>query len=195
VNTAKMAYGQARAIVMTWPSTPAYPAENMKLHAFPTLVLSAALACCVAGPAFAAGQPSASGSADQPQTVSEILSLQRGLRERLDRPYGEYSRFDESALARMKRAQDKVFVMLKGVNSLDQLSPSEKTDLSNSLDEIKAILLANESNRQICHRERKTGSNMIQLRCETVAAREANARDSREAMREIAPSVQTERGN
>ena len=86
----------------------------------------------------------------------------------------------------MKRAQDKVFAMLQGVSSLDQLSPNQKTDLSNSLDEIKATLLANEGNRQICHRERKTGSNLIELRCETVADREAHARDSRTRMRDIA---------
>ena len=71
--------------------------------------------------------------------------------------------------------------MLKGVSSLDQLTPYQKTDLSNSLDEIKATLLANEGNRQICHRERKTGSNLIALRCETVADREAHARESQPA--------------
>jgi len=165
----------------------------MKPHAFPSLILSAALAFGVAGMACAANNP-ATGTADQPQTVSEILTFQRNLRERLDKPYGEYSRFDQAALSHMKRAQDKVFAMLQGVSSLDQLSPNQKTDLSNSLDEIKATLLANEGSRQICHRERKTGSNMIELRCETVADREAHARDSREAMREIAPSPGTKSG-
>jgi len=166
----------------------------MKLHAFPSLILSAALACGVAGMASAADNSAATGTAVQPQTVSEILTFQRNLRERLDKPYGEYSRFDQAALSHMKRAQDKVFAMLQGVSSLDQLSPNQKTDLSNSLDEIKATLLANEGNRQICHRERKTGSNLIELRCETVADREAHARDSREAMREIAPSPGTKSG-
>jgi hypothetical protein len=166
----------------------------MKLHAFPSLILSAALACGVAGMASAANNSAATGTTDQPQTVSEILTFQRALRERLDKPYGEYSRFGESALSHMKRAQDKVFAMLQGVSSLDQLTPNQKTDLSNSLDEIKATLLANEGNRQICHRERKTGSNLIELRCETVADREAHARDSREAMREIAPSPGTKSG-
>lgn len=166
----------------------------MKFHALPSLILSAALACGVAGSALAGDKSAAAGAADQPQTVSEILTFQRGLRERLDKPYGEYSRFKESDLVRMKRAQDKVFSMLQGVSSLDQLSPEQKTDLSNALDEVKATLLANEGNRQICHRERKTGSNMIELRCETVADREAHARDSREAMREIAPSPGTKSG-
>ena len=53
----------------------------------------------------------------------------------------------------MKRAQDNVFRMLSGVNSLDELNENQKIDVSNSLDEIKAILLANEGNRLICYRE------------------------------------------
>ena len=160
-----------------------------------TLVVALSLAM-VSGMAFAADTAPAQAPAEQTtQSVSEILTVQRGLRDRLERHSGEYARFDNDAVARMERAQDKVFAMLRGVDSLDQLSPNQRTELSNSLDEIKAILLANEGNRQICHRERKTGSNMIQLRCETVAEREAHSRDSAEAMRQIAPSVQTRSGN
>jgi len=155
-----------------------------------TLVAALALAV-VSSAAFAAETAPAAPT----QSVAEILAVQHGLRDRLERHNGEYARFDANAVARMERAQDNVFAMLRGVNSLDQLSPNQRTELSNSLDEIKSILLANEANRQICHRERKTGSNLIELRCESVADREAHARDSAEAMRERAPSVQTKSGN
>lgn len=129
------------------------------------------------------------------QSVAEILKLQHGLRTRLDLPQGEYARFDEAAIARMKRAQDKVFNMLDGVQSLDELSDFQKTDLSNALDEIKAVLLANEDNRLVCYRERKTGSNLIQRRCETVRQREARAHDSQEQLREYGVTPQERRGN
>jgi len=155
-----------------------------------TLVAALALAV-VSSAAFAAETAPAAPT----QSVAEILAVQHGLRDRLERHNGEYARFDANAVARMERAQDNVFAMLRGVDSLDQLSPNQRTELSNSLDEIKSILLANEANRQICHRERKTGSNLIELRCESVADREAHARDSAEAMRERAPSVQTKSGN
>ena len=162
----------------------------------PTKVLPAALALALAsGVAFAADSAPAAAPADQAtQSVAEILSVQHGLRERLERHDGEYARFNNDAVSRMERAQDKVFGMLRGIDSLDQLNPEQRTDLSNSLDEIKSILVANEGNRQICHRERKTGSNMIQLRCETVAEREAHARDSQEEMRRMAPTTQTRSG-
>ena len=115
---------------------------------------------------------------EQPQTVSEILQFQHALRDKIDKPNGEYSRFDEGQIARMKTAQDNVFRMLSGVNSLDDLSENQKIEVSNSLDEVKAILLANEGNRLICYRERKTGTNLLTKRCETYADREAHARDS-----------------
>jgi hypothetical protein len=164
----------------------------MKPHLITTVALSLALAL---GGVCTASAADDAGMGAQPQSVSEILSFQHALRERLDKPYGEYSQFGEGALSRMKRAQDNVFRMLQGVRSIDQLTPEQKTDLSNSLDDIKATLLANEGNRQVCHRERRTGSNLIELRCETVAQREANARDSGEEMRRMAPTVQTRSGN
>jgi hypothetical protein len=98
----------------------------MRSSPFLALTLGVSLALS-AGAAFAQAP-------EQPQTVSEILQFQHGLREKLDKPSGEYSRFDEGQVTRMKRAQDNVFRLLSGVNSLD---------------EVKSILLANEGNRLI----------------------------------------------
>src|SRR6478672_191632 len=109
-------------------------------------------------------------------TVPQIL---HALRAKLESPSGEYSRFSESDIRKMEAAQDNVFRILDGVASIDQLSEVKKTDLSNSLDQVKATLLANENNRVICKIERKTGTNLTSRRCETVAQREANVLESR----------------
>ena len=143
--------------------------------------------------ALSAGATFAQAS-EQPQTVSEILQFQHALRDKIDKPNGEYSRFDEGQLARMKKAQDNVFRMLSGVNSLNDLSENQKMEVSNSLDEVKAILLANEGNRLICYREKKIGTNLLTKRCETYADREAHARESERAMRDMSRSYQTENG-
>ena len=171
----------------------------MKLHIPKTILLAAALALAT-GVAFAANDTDtapASQAAEQSsiQTPAEILQIQRALRERLEKPSGEYSRFGDAAIHKMERAQDRVFSMLKGIDSIDQLTPYQKTDLSNALDEIKATLLANEGNRQICHRERKTGTNLVALRCETMAEREARARDSNQQMSDFSRTVQTRGGS
>ena len=144
---------------------------------------------------LSAGAASAFGDAQSPQTVGEILQVQHELRQNLDKPGGEYSRFSDGDIDQMKRAQDKVFQMLRGVGSLDQLNEGQKTDLSNSLDEIKSILLANKGNRLICRRERKTGTNITERHCETAAQREADARGSQNAIRELDNSrIQTQHG-
>ena len=109
------------------------------MNSRPVKNLVAALALAMASSiAFAA--ETAPAPAAPAQSVAEILSVQHGLRDRLERHSGEYARFDAGAVARMERAQDNVFAMLRGVDSLDQLSPSQRTELSNSLDEIKSIL-------------------------------------------------------
>ena len=156
-----------------------------------SLALAASLFLCSAAAFAGSTDPQVQ---DAPQTVSEILQFQKNLRSKLDNPTGEYSRFSEADLAKMKRAQDSVFSMLSGVESLDQLNLDQKTSLSNSLDLIKATLLSDQGNRLICYRERKTGTNLVTKRCETVAERNARAHDADEQMREMNRNVQTQHG-
>lgn len=163
----------------------------MKLRFRLSLALAASLFLCSAA-AFA--DSTAPQAQDAPQTVSEILTIQKDLRSKLDNPTGEYSRFNENDIAQMKRAQDSVFAMLSGVDSLDQLNLDQKTKLSNSLDEIKAILASNRENRLICYRERKTGTNLVEKRCETAAQREARAHEANDMMRQLDRNVQTRHG-
>jgi len=135
--------------------------------------------------AFAADtQPAAAAGASQqaPETVASILSTQHDLRDRLEKRSGDYARYDDNAIRKMERAQDRIFQMLAGVTSLDQLNPTQKVDLSNALDEVKAVLLAKDDQRMICHIERKIGSNLSERRCETVAQRRANAEEARREM-------------
>jgi hypothetical protein len=158
---------------------------DAKMNAFPLKTLAiAVLLAFAAGPAFAADD----GVDD---TVPEILNTQHMLRTKLDQPSGEYSRFSQSDLSRMRRAQDKVFRMLDGVSSLDELNVGQRTELSNALDEIKATLASNSDSRLICRRERRIGTNLVEKRCETMAEREARARDSQQQMQDIARTVQT----
>lgn len=144
----------------------------MKIRSLQMLALGALLAAVTSA---SAAEPT---RVEAPQSVSEILQFQHALRARLETPSGEYSRLDETAIHKMEHAQDKIFQMLAGVTSLDQLNAEQKTDISNSLDEVKAVLLANEGNRVICHRERKTGTNLVERRCETVASREARIHEA-----------------
>lgn len=125
-------------------------------------------------------------AADMPQSASGILQAQRELRTKLDNPTGEYSRFPTDAVARMKQAQDRIFRLLDGVTSVDQLDDAKKADLSSALDEVKAVLADNAGSRLVCRREARMGTNITEKRCETIADREARARQSQQDVSNMA---------
>ena len=184
--------GLAPSVVLSFFDLHVPKAHAVKIKYRLSLALSASLLLCSAAAFADTTDPQTQDQ--QPQTVAEILKVQKDLRSKLDEPTGEYSRFSEADIAKMKRAQDSVFSMLSGVDSLDQLNLDQKTSLSNSLDVIKATLLSDEGDRVICHRERKIGTNIVSKRCETVAERNARAKEAQEQMRQMAPTVQTRSG-
>lgn len=99
----------------------------------------------------------------------QILDQQREIRTESESSTGAYSRFDREALARMHAAQDRIFTLLDGVTSLDQLKPDQQVELFNAIEEVKAVLTSNEADRQKCWREHKLGSTIPKTRCATVA--------------------------
>ena len=139
------------------------------------LIASAMLAIAIAGTARAA-------TPAPTQSVQEILRVQHALRDKLSSSHSELSGLNRDAVSQMEHAQDQIFRMLEGVTSLDQLNAGQKVELFNALEQIKATMLANDGDRKICHHERKIGSNMIQLRCETVSERAARTEDANRFM-------------
>lgn len=139
-----------------------------------------------------ASGPSVAGGEQTVMTVPEILQVQHALRTHLDAPGGPYARFDKGAVQQIETAQDRVFQLLDGVSSLEQLNDQQKVELSNSLQVIKATLFAQEGSRVICHVESKTGSHLTTRRCETVADRERNAAEARKYMLDHPDHIQQE---
>lgn len=134
-----------------------------------SLVWTSALMLCVA---FAA-------SANVGR-LGQILQEQREIRAESERSTGAYARFGHGALDKMQRAQDRIFKLLDGVDSLEQLDREQQVELFNSLEEVKAVLVENDGDRQICRRERKTGTTLRETRCATVAEREKITQGARE---------------
>lgn len=103
--------------------------------------------------------------------IGLILEQQRDIRENLEKSDGAYARFQPVARERLSDAQDQVFALLAGVSSIEQLHPEQRKDLFNALEEIKAVIAANEDDRQDCRRTAKLGTHMRITRCATVAER------------------------
>ena len=112
--------------------------------------------------------------------LGQILQEQRQIRAESERATGAYARFDHRALDRMQHAQNRIFKLLDGVDSLEQLNRQQQAELFNSLEEVKAVLAENERDRQICRREHKTGTTLRQTRCATVAERDRIGEGARE---------------
>jgi hypothetical protein len=126
--------------------------------------------------AVVVGMLVAFGAASQTEKVSRILSQQREIRQQAESSTGAYARFDRSALQRIEAAQGRVFTLLDGVTDVDQMTPHQRIELFNALEEVKAVIESNEDDRQECWRERKLGSMRHITRCATVAERR-QARD------------------
>jgi hypothetical protein len=105
-----------------------------------------------------------------PPTAGEIMREQRAIREQTEGT-GKYSRFKPEAMVRLTKAQEKVFRLLDGNQSVDHLDMNQKVELFNALEEVKAVLNDNDQDRLICRRESKVGTTIKETRCATVAQR------------------------
>lgn len=146
-------------------------------------VRTALLFACLLGPATVL-------AADVTGSPSEILQAQRTLRNKLDKANGEYSKFAPDALQRMRGAQDRIFSLLSGVRSIEQLDAEKQAALAAALNEVRTTLAANDGDRLVCRHETKMGTNISEKRCETVASREARARESQRDVGDMAQQGQ-----
>ncbi|MDR0184605.1 hypothetical protein [Lysobacter arvi] len=117
-----------------------------------------------------------------PQKLDRILAQQQELKRDLDagRPEGMTTR----QVNAIRKAQTEVFAVTDGKTSLDQLSMDEKVRLENALERINAEVKNTRTGRdekQVCWRERMSGSNTKVTRCGT----EAEMREAREGARDF----------
>lgn len=132
----------------------------------------AALIAAVAMPAMAAF--SAMGT-----DTRQILAEQREIRNEVDSPRGRYSRFNEAARTRLDKAQKRIFSLLEGGRTIEDMDKNEQVALLNAVEEVKAVLSQNRGDQLQCWREAKLGSGMKVTRCETVATRERLREEAR----------------
>lgn len=107
--------------------------------------------------------------------LAVIVEQQRGLRGDLDA--GAIAGLTPRQVQQVRKAQAEVFALAEGKATLDALSIDEKVRLENALERINAIVVdarggGGEANRNVCWRERTTGTAMMTTRCGTVAEKE-----------------------
>ena len=141
-----------------------------------------ALALCLALAAFAA--PALADSAKEAiviKDVNKFLDYQRDVRA--DMKTSKFKHVDNSSKTELFRAQDELFALLKGKQSVDQLSEDERLKVYNAQQTIAGVLTDAELDRPICKREKRLGSNRLMTVCETRRQRQDNASNVQNLMR------------
>lgn len=112
-------------------------------------------------------------------SIEKIRKDQTEIRKQIESEHGKYHRYSPAARDRIAKAQKRVERIIDGVSTVDQLNPVQQAELSNSLEHIKAEIVQNDDDRQVCERERRIGSQRKTIVCATVAERRAIAEEAR----------------
>ena len=146
----------------------------MKTHSLMALLL--ALAMVLPFDAFAQDE------AAPPEKLDRILAQQNELKRDLDA--GKTEGMTTRQVNAIRKSQAEVFAVTEGKTSLDELSLDDKVRLENALERINAEVKntrAGRDDKQVCWRERMSGTNTKVTRCGT----EAEMREAREGARDF----------
>ena len=142
------------------------------------LALGFALVLALAMPFAATAQET-----DEPvDKFAQIVAQQQALKRDLDA--GDNDGMTTRQVNAIRKAQADVFAVTEGKTSLDQLSMDDKVRLENALERINAEVKntrAGRDDKQVCWRERTSGSNTKVTRCGT----EAEMREARDGARDF----------
>lgn len=113
---------------------------------------------------------SLSALASDKHNLQAIISQQQQLRR--DLGAGGTTGLTPRQVKVVRKAQDEVFALVEGKSSLVELDIEQKVRLENALErinaEIKGTRLSSEE-KQVCWRERKSGTKLMVTRCGTQA--------------------------
>lgn len=119
---------------------------------------------------------------DDQDTLENVLAQQRDLQADLDD--GGIEGLTTRQNNAIRKAQKEVFAVTEGKTRLDELSVDEKIRLENALERINAEVVNTRTasnDRNVCWRERVSGTAMKKTRCGT----EAEMREAREGARDF----------
>lgn len=105
--------------------------------------------------------------ADQPTNIEEIVKQQREIRAQI-----EGDEYDLSQRERRKvfKDQERILELAEGHNSVDELNPVEQVEFRNAVERVAAAIAdtrADRDNREVCWRERQSGSKIMKTVCGT----------------------------
>ena len=96
--------------------------------------------------------------------VDEYLDHQHELRR--DVEHGKrFKHVDGQSKRELYAAQDRIFALLEGHESVDELTAQQQVELYNAQNVVNGVVADAELDREVCRREKQIGSNRVKLVC------------------------------
>ena len=123
-------------------------------------------------------------AANAAQSLVEIREQQTRLRD--DLAAGTL-KLDAGDRRKVTEQQGVVFRLIQGKSDIDELDPRQQVDLRNALEVIGASVsqvATSEDDREVCWREKRTGSKLVTTICGTVRERQQAKEAARDFLQE-----------
>ncbi|HJW46872.1 MAG TPA: hypothetical protein VJ484_10350 [Lysobacter sp.] len=117
------------------------------------------------------------------QSVDEIVIQQQQIQADAKAGRNGWDSISPDKKSELASKQQRIFALLEGKHSVADLYPSDQVELANALEWIKALATNAEDERQVCTRERTTGSNRTTTSCSTVGEIRRRREATKDAMR------------
>ena len=126
-------------------------------------------------------------------TVEDFAKVADHVRKQMTQG-GRFEYVTESERRSIEQALARIEQIFANAPTVDQLNKTDQVALFNQQETINAILKQRDSDRLICKREKKLGSNLGQTSCVTYGERERTRRESQNELNRIQKGGATNNG-
>jgi hypothetical protein len=116
------------------------------------------------------------------KSAVEIVSQQQEIREEIQARAGRYKDMPGVKRESILKDQDRLFALLAGKHSIDELDAGQRVDAFNVLQSINAAINNKEDERVICEARKPIGSNRTERVCRSLAQIKADRDTARKGM-------------
>ena len=145
-----------------------------------TQILKAGL-FALAAVAFSTAAQAGSGNSNR---VSDIVSQQAQIRESVKAEKDGWDNIPAAKREELLGKQDQLMLLIDGKQTLDELAPADRETARQTLAWIDALATKADGERQICRRERATGTHRTTTVCRSVADMKRQREQAQDAWRQ-----------
>jgi len=117
------------------------------------------------------------------QRVDEIVAQQQRIRASVTEAKDGWNAIPQDKRGELLTRQERMLGLLAGKQTLGDLNPTDQVEVVNTLEWIKALANNAEDDRQVCNRERETGSHRVTTVCQSVGSIRKQRERTKDGMR------------